>query len=334
MKQTRRCLIPVVVLAFSAAAHTVAAAPDTARLREERGRIQSELNAITKKYVGAEARLGLTQTRIEEAVLELQEAEETLAASRDALGRRAASVYRSGPVSFLTVLLESKGFAEFTRRMQFLEHASRADSATATRAGRARSQVLDLSAQLEHGRAKEKTILDELRVQARELTVRLDRAVALEARLAADDQERLRREQERRARARPGQFVCPVDGPHALTDSYGDPRSGGRRHQGIDIMATRGTPAAAVSDGAITRMNQSTLGGVSLYLRGNDGTEYFYTHLDRYAGVSVGQAVSAGTHVAYVGSTGNAGTPHLHFEVHPGGGASIDPFPMAKAACG
>jgi murein DD-endopeptidase MepM/ murein hydrolase activator NlpD len=101
-------------------------------------------------------------------------------------------------------------------------------------------------------------------------------------------------------------------------------------------MASKGTPTAAVVDGVITRMNNSTLGGISLYLRGGDGTEYFYTHLNGYANISQGSQVGAGTIIAYVGSTGNASesSPHLHFEMHPGGGAAVDPYRTVKAACG
>ena len=108
-----------------------------------------------------------------------------------------------------------------------------------------------------------------------------------------------------------------MDAPHSFRDSWGEPRSGGRRHQGVDIYAAHGAPVAAVVDGVILRMNRSSLGGIGLYLRGNDGNQYYYAHLAGYAQISAGQAVSGGTHIAYVGNTGNArgGPPHLHFEI-------------------
>jgi len=72
-----------------------------------------------------------------------------------------------------------------------------------------------------------------------------------------------------------------------------------------------------------------------VYLRGNDGTEYFYTHLAAYADVAPGQKVSAGRTIGYVGDTGNAkgGPPHLHFEIRTNG-VPINPTPTARAACG
>jgi murein DD-endopeptidase MepM/ murein hydrolase activator NlpD len=83
-------------------------------------------------------------------------------------------------------------------------------------------------------------------------------------------------------------------------------------------------------------MNGNSLGGISLYLRGNSGNVYYYTHLSGYkAGISVGQQVSAGQHIAYVGDTGNAaGIPHLHWEVQPGGSGNVNPYPYAFRACG
>lgn len=127
-----------------------------------------------------------------------------------------------------------------------------------------------------------------------------------------------------------GGFLCPVQGPVFFTDTYGAPRPGGRWHQGVDMMATRGTPVVASVSGTV-RHHNSSLGGLSYYLEGSDGREYFGTHLDSYA--ASGQ-VSAGTVVGYVGSTGNASdsAPHLHFEVKVNG-RNVNPTPIVDAAC-
>ncbi len=128
---------------------------------------------------------------------------------------------------------------------------------------------------------------------------------------------------------------CPVKGPVSFTDTYGAFRSGGRRHQGVDMFAAMGTPVVAIIDGTMLRRETSSLGGMSVYLKGGDGTEYFYTHLSRYSEVTAGQQVKAGTILGYVGDSGNAagGPPHLHFEVRSGG-VPINPTPTARAACG
>lgn len=119
-----------------------------------------------------------------------------------------------------------------------------------------------------------------------------------------------------------GGSACPVGQPRSYSDTYGAPRSGGRSHLGTDILAPMGTPIYAYESGTITRMDGNSLGGISLYLQGDSGNVYYYTHLSGYApGASVGRHVAAGTHIAQVGDTGNAaGIPHLHFEVMPGAG--------------
>jgi peptidoglycan LD-endopeptidase LytH len=127
-----------------------------------------------------------------------------------------------------------------------------------------------------------------------------------------------------------------VGQPRSYSDTWGAPRSGGRRHMGTDIMAPRGTPIYAYESGTVTRLWNSRLGGISLYLRGDSGNQYFYTHLQGYvSGLSAGQRVSAGQHIAFNGDTGNArGIPHLHFEVMPGGGGNVNPYPYVVRACG
>jgi murein DD-endopeptidase MepM/ murein hydrolase activator NlpD len=134
-----------------------------------------------------------------------------------------------------------------------------------------------------------------------------------------------------------GSLACPINGFTAFTDTWGAPRGGGRTHQGVDMLAARGTPTVAIEAGTIRRMGSGGLGGITIWLTGVSGDEYYYAHLDAWAaGLSVGQSVGVGELVGYVGSTGNASysVPHLHFELHPGGGSAVNPYPLVKGLCG
>jgi hypothetical protein len=129
--------------------------------------------------------------------------------------------------------------------------------------------------------------------------------------------------------------VFPVQPACYFIDTWQESRGATRLHEGVDIIANRGTPLLAVSDGVITRTYDaatSALSGNGLRLTAADGTYFFYAHLDSIApGIVAGTAVKAGQVIGFVGSTGNTNTDHLHFEVHPKGGAPVNPYPIVKA---
>lgn len=126
--------------------------------------------------------------------------------------------------------------------------------------------------------------------------------------------------------------IFPVAGGARYRDDWGEPRSGGRTHQGNDLFGAEGTPLLAVEDGTIGRAYVDPLGGNAVTLVGASGARYYYAHLSTFA-VRTGQAVRAGDTVGTLGKTGNAqGTPpHLHFEIHPGGGPAVDPYAALRA---
>jgi murein DD-endopeptidase MepM/ murein hydrolase activator NlpD len=126
-------------------------------------------------------------------------------------------------------------------------------------------------------------------------------------------------------------LACPVAGPRAFADTWGASRSGGRSHQGVDVISPGGTPLVAMESGRV-EYKSNGLGGKTLRLYGGSGTRYYYAHLSSYEGGN--RPVSKGDVVGYVGRTGNTTTNHLHLQIHPGGGQPINPYSITRAACG
>ena len=116
----------------------------------------------------------------------------------------------------------------------------------------------------------------------------------------------------------------------AIADTWQAPRGTGRRHEGQDIFAARGTPILSATRGIIYNIGENNLGGQTVSIIGSGGRIYYYAHLDAYArGIEVGDRVTTRTVLGYVGTTGNAqGTPpHLHFGIYTPTGA-INPLPL------
>lgn len=132
-----------------------------------------------------------------------------------------------------------------------------------------------------------------------------------------------------------GGMSCPLDQPRNFIDSWGYARSGGRSHRGTDIMGPHGIPVRAITDGTWHHQRVGRNAGVWGILRGNNGDHYWYLHLTSHT-VGNGARVRAGQQIGTNGSTGNAhpSAPHIHFELHPGGGSAVNPYRLLRNACG
>lgn len=124
--------------------------------------------------------------------------------------------------------------------------------------------------------------------------------------------------------------VFPLVGKYSYSSDFGAARHQGS-HEGNDLMASRGIPVVAVTNGVIKRLTreETGLGGLWIWLVDGEGNEFYFAHLDSIVpDLREGTRVTAGQQIATVGNTGDAryGDPHLHFEIHPGGGGAVNPF--------
>lgn len=309
---------------------------EEAKARYER--VLEEANAATARYEQANSEYIRTQDLIAETEAGMAAARDRKGRFDQRLGKRAREAYEQGPSSTLSLLLSSRSFTEFSDRMVFLDHLAQGDSDLVVRVSvlseELRRRREDLAALQERNSRALREATAARDVMYDKLGEAQDLLDDLKARFAAE-QRLAQIASQAGAVIVQGQALeaCPVPGS-TFVDSYGAPRSGGRSHQGVDMMAPYGTPVYSAQAGVVQH-SSSSLGGISAYVYGDGGDTTFYAHLQGYTEVSAGTHVAAGVHIGYVGDTGNAsGTPHLHFEYHPGGGGAVNPTPYVRAVCG
>ena len=129
----------------------------------------------------------------------------------------------------------------------------------------------------------------------------------------------------------------PVEGVKArqLTDTWGASRSSGRTHEGVDILAPKGTKVYSTTDGIIRSMRDNNLGGKVIWILGPAGSWHYYAHLDGHKrGLKEGDIVRKGDLIGYVGNTGNARhtAPHLHYGIYLDGRGrgAVNPYPYLR----
>lgn len=127
----------------------------------------------------------------------------------------------------------------------------------------------------------------------------------------------------------------PVEGvkPRNIADTWGAARSEGRKHQGVDIFAKRGTPVVSTTQGIVSKVGIDRLGGKVVWINGPDMSRHYYAHLDDYATqIQEGDWVEVGQVLGYVGNTGNAQNtpPHLHYGIYLKDSGATNPYDFLK----
>ncbi len=307
------------------------------RARREVGQVKNDLERIAAGFAQADAEQHHAEHRVAETDAAITETKGDISELQGKLKERVRHAYRQRGVGFFQLLLEAKSFRDFNLRLMSLQRQTLADEDLILQLRKKRAELDAQERQFAAQKQVAAQRKDTYASQGRQATITLQQANALAARL----KDQLTREQVARlfsiSRTTGGRVIplgaCPVEQPNIVTNSFGAPRGGGsRRHQGNDIMANHGVGIYAVNGGTITRTGSGGLGGLSVYLW-DGSTEYYYAHL---SSISVrGGKVSAGQRIGSNGDTGNAsgGPPHLHFEIHPGGGGAIDPYPSLASVC-
>jgi murein DD-endopeptidase MepM/ murein hydrolase activator NlpD len=331
------------VLASLFAVALLATAVPAGASQAELDRAQSRANRAARELAAAQTRQAELEQQINDLESRFAQTSNELTVLTGVVRERAVQEYIRGGASSLVL---DADLAASTRANALAEFVSLGDDDALDEYRRVTEDLGVVRGELDAAKAEQVALVDQMEG-------RVDAAFAELRRLEKLEAERRARERQRAAAAAAaarnrrasspsasrvtfiagsGGWMCPVQGARSFTNDWGQPRSGGRRHQGTDILSPKGTPVVASVSGTV-RGHNSRLGGISYYLMGDDGNEYFGTHLQSLSGAS--GRVSQGTVLGYVGNTGNArgGPPHLHFEIHPGGGRPVNPYPTLRQHC-
>jgi len=314
-----------------------------------------ELDQVTSQLDNLIYTIGLLESKISSY-------EDDVDGLRETAQELVLEAYTSGGRGLVSAAFEAGSIQDLLTSQQLMDRAANRDIADLDRLqavsremDRLKLDLIDSKAEVEILEAKAAALVDRANALSQEAKDTYNSASAAEQR-AIDNLAKERRELQAAvalkkaqdvaaANSKPGTaaglppaatpgFYCPVQGGASFIDSWGFPRSGGRRHKGVDMFNSRNTPLIAVVDGRV-KFSSNSLGGLSTHLYSGDGTTYYYTHLESHpSNISSGQYVSAGTVVGYLGNSGNARytSPHLHFEIRPSN-VAINPYPTVRHYC-
>jgi murein DD-endopeptidase MepM/ murein hydrolase activator NlpD len=326
----------------------VAVSPKPAFAEDDLAAAQQRANKAARELSDAEVQIAEAEKAVNAVKDRSGRIEARVATLRQQVGQLALRRYVEGtkPLTRLFGLVDAN---QVVRAQQFAQVAAGSANDSVRRYRTEREDLAGELADLEREKKEQADAVGNLRKRRSTALAEVERLT----KLAREQQARAAREAQRAQLSVPrrgadapaapapnasprapvvssGDWLCPVAGPHAFSNDYGAARGGGRSHEGNDILASRGTPIVASVGGSV-RHHDASLGGRSYYLAGNDGVTYFGTHMDGYGASG---KVSAGTVIGYVGDDGDAkGTPHLHFEMHPGGGGPVNPYSTLQKYC-
>lgn len=340
-------LFPISGLAVTKAQVEEACADSRAQLDEYRA-AQAAFETAAREYEGAVLEVDRVVRKQEAVAGSVTTHTEELDQVQTKIEEQAVELYMRGGLSSPGIIFSASSVDQFMTTSEFLTAAATGGQESLDELIAARSELNRFQGQL----AETQVELEE--VEAQKLDARNNQESAMEAEQAAyaklsgrckelaakydaEQAELAARARQRAAGSvQVGSFICPfTPGRTSFIDSFGAARSGGRAHKGTDLFAAWNEPMYAVTSGRVVVGNRG-LGGKTIWLLGDNGIGFYYAHLADF-NVGSGASVSQGQTIGFNGDTGNArgGSPHLHFEIHPGGrgSAAVNPYPTLAAAC-
>ena len=338
------------ILAVMAVALPSARGQTVEELEDRMESIQGELDEATERIEELRTEEDGLLTRINELDARIEDIEEENSVLIDRVVERARELYMGGSAGMLDTLLSARNFTELSTELEYATRVSDNDVLLFVRHSRLAQELRVIRGEAQE-RAEElagvRTDLNEnlgtLQERFRDAQDDYD---ALRERLAEEQREEAAAQAASTGGAAPAApaaqvnapvsadgKTCPIAGPNSFIDSWGYPRSGGRTHEGTDMMSADGTPVVAITDGTITFAGYGESAGNWIILTGRDGNDYWYLH--NRQNIKTSGSVRVGEQIATVGNTGNAsgGATHVHFEYHPGGGGPVNPYPLVSQLC-
>jgi murein DD-endopeptidase MepM/ murein hydrolase activator NlpD len=326
---------PLAALAVVVALAAPAAADPIADAQRERDVAQATAVATAQAYVDA---LG-EQARQESEILRLEAEIPALRARaaelRKQVRERAIQMYQQGSSMPISLMVDAGSVVESARAIQLTQSAANHDRDLSAELTAAAARLARDEAELRTRKAAQDALVVQLAAQKTALEDALrssEEALALVEKVMASQAEFDGADAAAAGKVNTRASLCPIYGPVAFVNDWGAPRSGGRTHQGNDLFAQYGAPNIAVVSGQM-EIELGGLGGIAVWVHGDDGVSYYYAHLSRVEGIA--RRVARGEVIGYVGDTGNAagGPPHTHFGIRSNG-MMVNPYPTLRALCG
>lgn len=315
----------------------------------------AEYESIHHEHLDLQYRMA----RMEDAVTRYRAEATSIEASARQL---VIDAYTGGQTNMIGSAFSAKSIQDLVTTRALMDRAAESELATLDSLTAVSRQVDRSTVELESQRAEVAVAegaaeilvseIDDLYRQQQAILAAADDALAdaiadlkREVREKRIEDDRIKKQQAAASASKPGKaggadpaqtpgFICPVQGGASFSDSWGARRSGGRTHKGVDMFNARNTPLLAVADGKV-KFSSNSLGGLSTHIYADNGVVYYYAHLERHpTDIKSGQRVTKGTVVGFLGNSGNARytSPHLHFEIRPGG-VAVNPYPTVRSAC-